>query len=79
LPAAFEVEITDATEFHCFRLIINPPSAPGQRIEIMMHARSVVDLIHALSSKLCDWQYDTTAYLLGTTRFDPPGPPESGQ
>jgi hypothetical protein len=58
------VEITDPSEFHCFRLILNPQSAPGQRIEIMLHARSLVDLIHKCSIALCDWQADRSAYLI---------------
>jgi len=59
-----QVEITDAQEFHCFRLIFNPRSAPGQRIEIMLHARSLVDLIHQCSTALCDWQKQTTTMLI---------------
>lgn len=79
-----QVEITDAAEFHCFRLVLNPqghepiceaavvPGAPcscsangsGARIEIMFHARSLVDLIHKCSLALCDWQSQTTGYLL---------------
>jgi hypothetical protein len=59
-----QVEITNASEFHCFRVILNPSSAPGERIEIMLHARSLVDLIHKCSSALCDWQAANTDYLL---------------
>src|SRR5947209_2698627 len=59
-----QVEITDASEFHCFRLILNPSSAPGERIEIMLHGRSLVDLIHKCSAALCDWQAETTDSLL---------------
>ena len=59
-----QVEITDASEFHCFRLVLNSESAPGQRIEIMFHARSLVDLIHKCSIALCDWQHSTTSHLL---------------
>jgi hypothetical protein len=78
------VEITDAQEFHCFRLLLNPqghePSCPavlvpgavcscgaqgaGARIEIMFHARSLVDLIHKCNLALSDWQAQTTDYLL---------------
>lgn len=61
---SIQVEITDATEFHCFRLTLNPRSAPGQTIEIMLHARALVDLIHACSSALCDWQSQTTSALI---------------
>jgi hypothetical protein len=56
------VEITDPHEFHCFRLVLNPKS--GERIEIMLHGRSLVDLIHKCSVALCDWQAQTTAELL---------------
>ena len=118
------VEITDAQEFHCFRLVLNPkagalpleteelsrlltaaenvalhswtPSVTEQyhherirdmeklreivkavrntheqgqidsvgQIEIMLHARSLVDLIHKCSEALCDWQQQTTGYLI---------------
>ena len=74
------VEITDAKEFHCFRLILNPKSEPSERcgihgraridcgcpprIEIMFHARSMVDLIHKLSLALCEWQKQTTQDLI---------------
>jgi hypothetical protein len=59
-----QVEITDASEFHCFRLVFNPKSAPGQSIEIMLHAASLVDLIHECSVALCKWQSLTTVELL---------------
>lgn len=59
-----QVEITDASEFHCFKLTLNPASAPGERIEIFLHARSLVDLIHKCSLALCDWQKATTDDLL---------------
>jgi hypothetical protein len=71
--------MTEVTEFHCFRLIINPQSAPGQRIEIMLHARSVVDLIDALSSALCEWQHQTTDYLLDAAGYGHLKAPERGQ
>ena len=58
------VEVTDPEEFHCFRLVFNPTSAPGERIEIMLHATSLVDLIHKCSLALCDWQADRSAYLI---------------
>lgn len=93
-----QVEITDASEFHCFKLVLNPKSAPvgelsaccgvpalsspegfictgciqtcvvipaGQgRIEVMFHARSLVDLIHKCSLALCEWQQQSSAYLI---------------
>jgi hypothetical protein len=62
------VEITDVQEFHCFKLILNPKAdATGKeapQLEIYLHARSLVDLIHKCSSALCDWQKSTTDYLL---------------
>lgn len=58
----FQVEITDASEFHCFRLTLNPRS--GDRIEVMLHARSLVELIHQCSMVLCDWQKQTTTMLI---------------
>ncbi len=93
-----QVEITDASEFYCFRLVFNPNlrsaccAAPVEisesgdaycascrkplgnapsRIEIMLHARSLVDLIHKCSLALCDWQVETTTGLiLKLTRMD---------
>ncbi len=63
-----QVEITDASEFHCFRLILNPQS--DQHIEVMFHARSLVDLIHKCSLALCDWQAQTTKDLLKKLGID---------
>jgi hypothetical protein len=62
-----QVEITDAHEFHCFRLVLNPQATPDgdtPRIEVMFHARSLVDLIHKCNVALCEWQHQTTGYLL---------------
>jgi hypothetical protein len=56
------VEITDASEFHCFRLVLSTRS--GHDVEIMLHARSLVDLIHQSSIALCEWQAQTSADLL---------------
>jgi hypothetical protein len=62
------VEITDPSEFHCFRLLLNARAAeehPDRHpVEIMLHARSLVDLIHKCSMALCDWQKANTDYLL---------------
>jgi len=49
---------------NCFKLTLNPASAPGERIEIMLHARSLVDLIHKCSVALCEWQSQTSAHLI---------------
>ena len=93
-----QVEVTDVRELHCFRLLLNPKSAPAGevssccgvpilrtpdgffctmcaqkcevtvvgsgRIEVMLHARSLVDLVHKCSTALCSWQKQTTDYLL---------------
>jgi hypothetical protein len=59
-----QVQITDASEFHCFRLTLNPKSSSGERIEINFHARSLVDLIHKCSLALCDWQAQNSEYLI---------------
>lgn len=66
-----QVEITDASEFHCFRLTLNPKSAPGQKIEIMLHARTFVDQVHQASLALSDWQAETTGYLLAKIAQNP--------
>lgn len=63
-----QVEITDLSEPHCFQLVFNPLT--GERIEIMLHARSLVDLIHQCSAALCEWQYHTTAYLIDRIRSE---------
>lgn len=59
-----QVEITDAHEFHCFRMVLNPKSAAGQSIEIMLHASALVDLIHQCSVALSEWQAQTTQFLI---------------
>ena len=63
-----QVEITDAREMHCFRLVLNARAAEDDPtrhpVEIMLHARSLVDLIHKCSLALCDWQARTTEYLI---------------
>jgi len=56
------VEITDIHEFHCFKLTLNPRS--GEKIEIMLHARSLADLIHKCNVAWCDWQRDSSAFLI---------------
>ena len=56
------MEITDPHEFHCFRLVLRPQG--GHEIEIMLHARSLVDLIHNCSTALCEWQAQTSAELI---------------
>jgi hypothetical protein len=58
-----QVDITDAGEFHCFRLTFRPPGEP-RNIEIMLHASALVDLIHECSTALCQWQKETTTYLI---------------
>jgi hypothetical protein len=93
------VEITDDSEFHCFKLTLNPRAVPlGElsaccgapvlpfghsqfvcaacaqkcdvevpgtgKIEIMLHACTVVDLIHKLSLALAEWQSQTTKQLI---------------
>lgn len=57
-----KVEFTDIKEFHCFRLVLRPEN--GQRLEIMLHARSLVELIHQSSVALCEWQAQTSSYLI---------------
>ena len=64
-----QVEITDASEFHCFKLVLNASASadiadPRQPIEILLHARSLVDLIHKCSLALCNWQAATSEELL---------------
>ena len=56
------IEITDPEEFHCFRMTLQPPS--GEQIEIMLHAASLVELIHEGSVALCTWQRETSSRLI---------------
>lgn len=56
------VEITDPSEFHCFRMVLNPPGGPP--IEIMLHATSLVNLIHECSVALSEWQRATSQMLI---------------
>lgn len=67
------VEITDVSEFHCFRMVLTPRFGvdkdtgliiSGPPIEIMLHARALVDLIHQASTALCEWQAQTTSQLI---------------
>lgn len=69
---SIQVEVTDPSEFHCFKLTLNPKSAPDQKIEIMLHATQLVDLIHKASMALCDWQQQTSRYLLQRLNAWPP-------
>lgn len=59
---AIQIEITDPSEFHCFRMTLNPPS--GEKIEIMLHAASLVNLLHEGSLALCEWQRATSTHLI---------------
>lgn len=62
------VEVTDSREHHCFRLVfktrLSPDAPADQEIEIMLHATSLVELIHSASTALCQWQHETTNYLI---------------
>jgi hypothetical protein len=57
-----KVEITDAREFHCFRMTLQ--TSAGDEIEIMLHAAALVDLIHECSMRLCEWQKAASEYLI---------------
>jgi hypothetical protein len=63
-----EVEITGPEDFHCFRIILHarpdPQGGERQPIEIMLHARSLIELIHKCSLALSDWQAETSALLM---------------
>ena len=65
-PWTSDINAAGFSEPHCFRLVFNPLT--GERIEIMLHARSLVDLIHQSSAALCEWQHHTTAYLIDRIR-----------
>jgi len=56
------VEITDDTEFHCFRVVFI--NGEGHQIEIYLHATQLVHLIHQASVALSEWQHRTTSALL---------------
>lgn len=62
------VEMTDSRERHCFRVVfktrLNPNSPADHEVEILLHATSLVELIHSASTALCKWQHETSGYLL---------------
>lgn len=62
MPENIQVEITSPADFHCFRLVLNPKSE--DRIEIMLHATGLIDLIHKCSLALCEWQRQTSSHLI---------------
>lgn len=62
MASKITVEITDPADFHCFRLAFE--SRDQQQIEIMLHARALVDLIHEASVALCAWQHSTSERLI---------------
>lgn len=43
-----EVEVTSDSVDHCFRVTLG-------NVKVLMHARSVVDLIHKLEISVLDW------------------------
>ena len=65
-PPKITVEITDATEFHCFKVTLYAHDEDGDTVPIvvMLHASDLVDLIHKSSLALCEWQRQTTEDLL---------------
>jgi hypothetical protein len=79
--ANIEVEITGPEDFHCFRLILRAAPDPEHRaerqpIEIMLHARALIELIYKGSSALADWQMQGTALIMqrltAGSQFAPP-------
>ncbi len=68
MNSQIQIEITDPSEFHCFKLTLNPRAQLGDdrtpRIEIMLHAAALVDLIHKCSLSLCEWQKHSSEDLL---------------
>jgi hypothetical protein len=89
----FSVRVTDTHEFHCFELTfdaaLDSPDNERHPVIMMLHARMLVELIHECSSALCDWQAQTSAYLIRSVdalakALDPspeppaqPAPPET--
>lgn len=65
---AIEVQITSESDMHCFRIIFHGRHEPEQGetvpVEIMMHAKTLVDLIHKCSMALGEWQRTSTEYLI---------------
>jgi len=49
-------DLCDGTGPSC---VVMPP-----RIEIMLHARTLVELIYRCSTALCEWQRATTTHLI---------------
>jgi len=60
--SAIQIEITDSSAFHCFGLKLT--SQEGTKIEIMLHATQLVDLLHKGNLALSEWQRMTTQELI---------------
>lgn len=62
-----EVVLTDASEFHCFKLIFRAAPKPGEErvpIEIMLHATQAIDLFTKLAMQLAAYMNQASAELL---------------
>lgn len=62
MSSRIKVDITDASEFHCFRMALTSKS--GDVIEVMLHASALVDLIREASGAYCEWSRRTSEYLI---------------
>jgi hypothetical protein len=61
------VELTDPTEFHCFRLTFNAapkPGSPRVPIEIMLHTTQAIDLFTQLANQLSVYMAKASAELI---------------
>jgi hypothetical protein len=56
------VEVTDASEWHCFRLVLSPTN--GEPIEIMFHARALVELIYKCSLAYAQWMTQAVGNIM---------------
>ena len=70
-----EVVLTDASDFHCFKLIFRvlPPQGPEQGdervpIEIYLHTTQAIDLFAKLATQLAAYMNQASAELLEIKR-----------
>lgn len=68
-----EVQLTDESEFHCFKLIFrakHESMAEGERLplEIYLHTTQAIELFSQLAVKLSEYMHKASAELLEIKR-----------
>ena len=70
MGAVIKCEMTDATELHCFKLTLQ--NVQGQRVEILLHATSLLELIGACSRAFLEWgRVNSERMICMITRLTP--------